>query len=101
VNGSLAGTYTVTFYASSGTPSAALAPMMHDDHGTAASPPFTSTTWGMLFFPAGTSFGAFTGGPYSWTYHAATAGFPPVMQTWIDSSANGDGNAPGDGNVTG
>jgi hypothetical protein len=103
VNGSLSGTYQVTFYASSGTPSAALVPWMHNDHDTAASPPFTSTTWGMLFFPAGTSFGAFTGGAYSWTYEAATAGFPPVMQTWVDSSTatNNDGNAPGDGNITG
>ena len=75
---------------------------MHDDGGAAASPPFTSTTWGELFFPAGTAFGPFTGGAYSWTYRAATAGFPPVMQTWVDSSANNDGSTTGPGNnITG
>ena len=88
VNGALSGTYSITFYASSGTPSAALVPAAHDDHGAAASPPFTSTTWPELFFPAGTHFGGPVGGAYSWTYTAATAGFPPAFQTWTDSSAN-------------
>ena len=46
VSGSIAGTYTVTFDASSGSPDATLVPFSHNDHGAAASAPFTSTTWG-------------------------------------------------------
>jgi hypothetical protein len=70
--------------------------MTHDDHGAAASPPFTSTTWGAQFFPVGTATANFAGGPYLWTY---TVPFP--REQWNDGSANNDGNAPGDGNITG
>ena len=94
VTGTLHGTYAVTFYASSPSPDASLVAFFHDDHGVAASPPFTSTTWAQQFFPAGTAFGAFTGGAYKWVYRAAG-------QKWTDSSANGDGDQPGDGNITG
>ena len=98
VTGFLAGAYTVTFDASSQTPDASLVALMHDDHGAAAVAPFTSTTWGEQFFPAGTKFGSVTGGAYKWTY-STTATFP--AQTWTDSSANGDGNLAGDGNISG
>ena len=94
VTGTLHGTYAVTFYASSPSPDASLVAFFHDDHGVAAAAPFTSTTWAQQFFPAGTAFGAFTGGAYKWVYR--TAG-----QKWTDSSANGDGDQPGDGNITG
>jgi hypothetical protein len=67
----------------------------------AAVPPFTSTTWPELFFPAGTSFGAFTGGAYEWDYTAIPMRFPFTTERWVDSSANGDGNQPGDGNIAG
>lgn len=96
VTGSLNGTYTVTFDASSGSPDGTLAAFTHNDHGVAAVPPFTSTTWGEQFFPGGTSFGNVTGGPYSWTY---TVAFP--REQWIDASTNNDGNSLGAGNVTG
>lgn len=102
VTGILYGTYQITFYASA-SPQARLVPASHNDHGLVPSPPYTSTTWPELFFPAGTHFGAFTGGAYSWTYIAVVPRFPFHVQQWTDSStvANNDGNAPGDGNVTG
>lgn len=103
VEGVLSGTYTISFYASSGTPNASLVAKTHDDHGQAASDPFTSSTWPKQFFPAGTSFGGAFGGPYSWTYTALVMKgfFQFTVQQWVDSSANNDGNAPGDGNITG
>ncbi len=79
--GQMHGTYTVTFDASSPSPSGLLVPWVHNDHHAAASPPFTSTSWGELFFPAGTSFGNLAGGAYSWTYRV-----PFPHQQWIDSS---------------
>lgn len=97
VRGMLHGTYAITFDASSPAPDAGLVPAAHDDHGVATSPPFTSTAWPELFFPAGTSFGGPAGGAYDWSY--VTSGFP--AQVWVDSSANGDGDQPGDGNITG
>jgi hypothetical protein len=98
VTGALQGAYTVTFDASSPSPDGSLVAWTHNDHGISATAPFTSTTWGEQFFPAGTSFGNVTGGAYKWTY---TLAFP--YQQWVDSStvANNDGNAPGDGNITG
>lgn len=100
-SGYLTGTYSITFYASSGSPRPSLVPRMHDDHGVAASAPFTSTSWPQLFFPAGTHFSAMNGGAYSWTYLLVKFSFPFLMQQWVDSSTNNDGNAPGDGNITG
>src|SRR6185312_12008397 len=97
VGGSLHGTYKVTFYASSPSPDASRVPFTHNDHGAAASAPFTSTNWGELFFAPGTQFSAPAGGAYKWDYAAVT--FP--VQRWVDSSANGDGNQPGDGNIVG
>lgn len=95
VSGSLYGTYAITLYASA-LPDASLVPAGHDDGGVAPSPPYTSTTWPELFFPAGTHFGGVAGGAYSWTY---TVAFP--RQQWADSSSNGDGNQPQDGNIYG
>ena len=96
VSGALQGTYVVTFDASSGSPDGTLVGPTRDDHDTHPAPPFTTTTWGEQFFPAGTSFGNVTGGAYSWTY---TVAFP--REQWVDASANGDGNQPGDGNISG
>lgn len=96
VTGSLQGAYTVTFDASAPAPDGSLVAWAHNDHGAAASPPFTSTTWGEQFFTPGTAFGNVDGGAYKWTYRVA---FP--SQQWVDSSANGDGDQPGDGNITG
>jgi hypothetical protein len=103
VDGFLSGNYQISFYASSGTPKASLVAKVHDDHGQPANPPFTSSTWPKQFFPAGTSFGGAFGGPYSWTYTAVVLkGFLQfTVQQWVDSSANGDGNQPGDGNISG
>ena len=52
VTGSIQGSYTVTFNASSGSPSAARVKPHHNDHGNAAVAPYTSTTWGEQFLPA-------------------------------------------------
>jgi len=101
VTGYLYGAYQVTFYASSGSPQARLVPAGHDDHGLVPSAPYTSTTWGELFFPAGTHFGVFTGGAYSWTYTAVPDRGPFRVEQWVDSSANNDGNSLHAGNITG
>lgn len=102
VSGVLQGTYQVSFDASYPAASAALVPATHDDGGVPASPPFTSTTWGEQFFPAGTSFGNIVGGAYTWTYQVTTGGFPFfTTQRWTDSSSNDDGNSLLAGNITG
>lgn len=92
-------------------------PARENDHGTAAAN--STSTWYELAFPAGTTFGGAGIGDWSWTYKATvktvtsrqvclTRGWcwsiPAVHvshQQWIDSSSNGDGNEPGDGNITG
>lgn len=102
VSGTIAGNYQVTFDASYPVADASLVAKNHDDAGVPASPPYTSTTWGEQFFPAGTSFGPFAGGAYTWTYQVLSGGFPFfTIERWTDSSSNGDGNTPGAGNVTG
>ena len=102
VSGMLQGNYVVTFDASYPVADASLVGKNHDDHSLPASPPYTSSTWGEQFFPAGTHFGNVTGGAYTWTYQVVQGGFPYfTTQRWVDSSSNGDGNEPQDGNVTG
>ena len=102
VSGTIQGNYVVTFDASYPVADASLVAKTHDDGGVAASPPFTSTTWGEQFFPAGTSFGNVAGGAYTWTYQVTTFRFPYfTVERWTDSSSNGDGNSPGAGNITG
>jgi hypothetical protein len=102
VSGTIAGNYQVTFDASYPVADASLVAKNHDDAGVPASPPYTSTTWGEQFFPAGTSFGNVTGGPYTWTYQVVKGGFPFfTTERWTDSSSNGDGNEPQDGNISG
>jgi len=102
VSGMIQGTYTVTFDASAPVADASLVAKNHDDLGLPAVPPYTSTTWGEQFFPAGTSFGSIAGGAYTWTYQVVKGGFPFfTTQRWTDSSSNNDGNSPGAGNITG
>jgi hypothetical protein len=102
VSGTIAGNYVVTFDASYPVADASLVGKTHDDGGVAASPPYTSTTWGEQFFGPGVSFGNVAGGPYTWTYQVVTGGFPFYsVQHWIDSSSNNDGNSPGAGNIAG
>jgi hypothetical protein len=102
VSGVIAGNYQVTFDASYPVADASLVGKNHDDHNLPASPPFTSTTWGEQFFPAGTSFGSVAGHAYTWTYQVMTGGFPFfTTQRWTDSSSNNDGNSPLAGNITG
>lgn len=99
VRGTLHGVYSIAFYASSASPDAALVPAAHNDGGFPGAGKFTSTMWPELFFPAGTHFGSGpSGGAYNWSY-AVTSVFP--AQVWVDSSVNGDGDQPGDGNITG
>lgn len=102
VSGTIAGNYQVTFDASYPVADASLVGKNHDDHGGPVFAPYTSTTWGQQFFPAGTSFGPFVGGAYTWTYQVLSGGFPFfTVERWVDSSSNGDGNTPGAGNISG
>ena len=98
VRGTMNGGGDVTFYASSDHPDASLVKSVNN-HGVPATGDFTTTDWVEQFFPAGTTFGAGPDlGPYSWSY--ATIGLHPG-QHWTDSTGNGDGNRPTDGNITG
>jgi hypothetical protein len=60
---------------------------------------FAETTqgWFEQAFPAGTTFGGAGIGDWGWTYH--TSAFP--SQSWADTSANGGGQLPADGNISG
>ena len=55
-------------------------------------------SWPKLFFPIGTRFSPLLITGYQVTYSAWTRCGP---QRWIDSSTNGHGNLPLDGNITG
>lgn len=70
----------------------------------AAGSPQTTSLWFEQAFPAGTTFGGPGIGAYLWTYGAVV--FSPQFpyfsdQRWVETSANGDGNLPGDGNISG
>jgi hypothetical protein len=97
-HGTINGGGRVTFYASSDHPNASLVTSVNN-HGVPATGEHTTTDWVEQFFPARTSFGAGPDlAPYSWSY--ATTGLHHE-QHWTDSSTNGDGNQPADGNITG
>jgi hypothetical protein len=53
----------------------------------------STSTWYELAFPAGTTFGGNGIGTWGWTYGDSHG------QRWADTSANGDGQLPGDGNI--
>lgn len=92
-------------------------PLTENDHGNV--PADSTSTWYELAFPAGTHFGGAGIGAWSWTYKATVTTVtlqkvclspgwcwtvPAVQvshQQWIDAWNNGDGDLPGDGNITG
>jgi hypothetical protein len=96
--GTMIGGAPVTFYASSNHPDAALVVRNLDNHGVAGTGKYTTSLWVEQFFPNGTDFGAVNLPTYKWTYSTTNL---PHRQTWVDSSSNGDGNLPQDGNITG
>ena len=53
----------------------------------------STSTWFELAFPTGTTFGGNGIGTWGWTYHDSHG------QHWADTSANDDGQQPGDGNI--
>jgi hypothetical protein len=65
---------------------------------TVASNVWASTTWPLLFFPKGTTVTGLDLGPWSLTYATLTE---CGAQQWQDSSGNGYGDLPFDGNILG
>lgn len=63
----------------------------------------TTSYWYEQAFPSGTVFGGSGIGDWGWWYTARiqTGPFTFVTQTWADTSSNGDGQLPADGNISG
>ena len=53
----------------------------------------STSTWYEMAFPGGTTFGGNGIGAWGWTYRDIHG------QRWADTSANGDGQQSGDGNI--
>jgi hypothetical protein len=91
VTGRVDGSYSFVFFAST-TPNAFIVPRFF------SGPFFAVAGWPKLFFPFGTRFSPVLITGYQATYSAWTRCGP---QRWIDSSTNGHGNLPFDGNIRG
>ena len=94
-HGTFHGFADTTFYANSNRPNARSVVGSHNDGGLHPSTPsvYSVSDWVEQFFPDGTNFGA---GPQTGTYdYKYAAG----NQSWEDSSTNGDGDQPQDGNI--
>jgi hypothetical protein len=91
VTGRVDGSYSFVFYAST-TPNAFIVPRFF------SGPFFAVAGWPKLFFPFGTKFSPVLVTGYQVSYGAWTRCGP---QRWIDSSTNGHGNLPFDGNIRG
>ena len=72
-------------------------------HGSARNLLYPSSTWPELAFANGTTFSGVSETGYSYTYTVVKTvhGKHVRVQTWVDSAWNGDGQLPGDGNITG
>jgi hypothetical protein len=87
------GTADLQFYASNGSPSATLVPVS----ANGSTKPASTTNWGGLALPAGTTFAGVELTGYSWTYNA-----PKTCESWVDEINPGDdGQGAKDGNITG
>jgi hypothetical protein len=99
--GTLAGNGKLEFYASSGSPNAALVPVTVNG----SSKPATTSGWYKLFFPAGTLFGtapAQVAGYAPWVTYLWTYTLASTCEKWTDGINPGDdGQGAGDGNITG
>jgi hypothetical protein len=85
VGGTARYSFTATSLPTAG-PNAGLPAYVNGDQGS-------TSTWYELAFPAGITFGGTGIGTWGWTYHDSHG------QRWTDTSANGDGQLPGDGNI--
>jgi hypothetical protein len=93
LTGTLIGTADLEFYASSGDLNASLVPQSADG----SKKPASTTDWGELALPKGTTFSGVALTAYDWTYTA-----PSTCQEWNDQVNPGDdGQGPADGNITG
>ncbi len=90
-SGTFSGGSAVTFFASSGTPSASGVPANVTGAGV------STTNWVEQFFASGTTFGA---GPvlsgWGWAYSS-----PGTCENWLDAVNNSSGSLPVDGDITG
>lgn len=91
VHGHMHGTYSITVTAPTADTLTGTVPATEDDNFSA--PLVTTTNWPVQAFASPTGVSV-AGGAYNWTYTRA-------CEQWTDSSANGDGNLLGDGNITG
>lgn len=91
VSGEMDGTYSLTVTAPSTDTLTGTVPASENDNFGA--PAVTTTNWPVQAFASATGVSV-SGGAYNWTYTSR-------CETWVDSSANGDGNLAGDGNITG
>lgn len=91
VTGSLAGTYAFTVTAPTADTLTGVIPANENDNFGA--PAVTTSAWPNLAFATAVGV-TVTPGDWSWTYKTG-------CETWVDSSANGDGNVAADGNITG
>jgi len=93
LDGTMQGTAYFEFYASSDKLAQSNVPVSAD--GSAK--PASTTDWGELGFPAGTTFAGVNLTAYDWTYVA-----PSTCEQWNDQINPGDdGQGPSDGNITG
>jgi hypothetical protein len=96
VTGEIIGSADFTFTAST-LPSSSLVPGYENDHGL--TPADDTSAWYELAFPAGTVFGGSGIGTWGWYYVVLTP--HDGLQIWSDTSSNADGDAAGDGQITG
>ncbi len=97
VTGSILGSASYSFTASA--PANTSQPNMGIPWSESGAPVTAGQTTGLWFeqaFPPGTIFTGPGLGPWGWAY--TSLGFP--RQQWVDSSANGAGDLPGDGNIS-
>lgn len=99
VIGWMAGTAEYSFTASAPASKAPNMGVPRAESGAPSADPETTSDWYEQAFPAGTTFGG--PGIGAWSWHYTVYAWPWNVQTWTDSSTNGDGNLPGDGNITG
>jgi hypothetical protein len=93
LDGTIQGTADFQFYSSSNKLAATNVPTTVNGATSTA----TTTAWGELGFPSGTTFAGATLTAYGWTYTAAS-----TCETWNDQINPGDdGQGPADGNITG
>ncbi len=96
VHGSFTGgqTFIVTAPAAADALKAAGVLASENDHGSAAAPGDATGVYPLKAFVTAPSAPNITPGAWAWKYSTA-------CESWTDSSANGDGNTAGAGNITG